>query len=169
MPQYLCPVLPGIGEKWWVPGPSCHQVLPVPYPQCSCGDLLHLCRDQGLTLPHCHLSEALLFWSWFPHWGPVQERENPWGPLLLVKIMWLCIQASAQLLQWRVLIRLCYLADNSQNACSRGKEAAKLHKLGITSMSVLPGGVCWYSFCVCIILRSDSLLSHTQLRPWAKI
>lgn len=54
MPEDLCPVLPGTGEKWWAPGISCHQELPpVPDPQCSCRELLYLGRVQGVTARAC--------------------------------------------------------------------------------------------------------------------
>lgn len=64
--QYMCPVLPGIGEKWWVPGIACHEVLlPVPSPQCSCAlpcrELMYLCRVQGLA--------ARAWQAPHPQWG----------------------------------------------------------------------------------------------------
>lgn len=47
-----------------------------------------------------------------------------------------------------------------------GSRLLSYTRWGFISMSVLPG---WYSFCICIILTSGSLLCHTQLCPWAEI
>lgn len=120
---------------------------------------------QSLTLPHCHLQWgfALLKLTSTLSSG----KGTPWVPLLHVEFT-LCIQDPVQFASMACAYRIVNCLITSKMLASEGRRLLRYTNTGLLPrVSFLV--VCWYSFCVCITLRSDSLLSHTRLCPWAKI